>query len=74
MGAGACVSKQSLTPELLPVVLQHLSPCKIGARASTGVRGFTTKARGHRENQKQYPNDSDKCVQKRGGEKEKPVS
>ena len=43
---------------------QHLSPCKIGARASTGVSGFTTKARGHWENRKQYPNDNDNCVQK----------
>ena len=49
------------------MVLQHLSPCKIGARASTGVSGFTTKARGRWENQKQYPNDNDKCVQKWGG-------
>ena len=47
------------------MVLQPLSPCKIGARASTGVSGFTTKARGRWENQKQYPNDNDK--QKRGG-------
>ena len=63
MGAGECVSKWSLTRELAPVVLGHFSPCNIGTQASTQVSGFTTKARGHWENQKKHPSDSDNCAQ-----------
>lgn len=36
MGAGECVSKQSLTRELAPMVLWHFSPCNIGTGLQLG--------------------------------------
>lgn len=45
------------------VLLQPFLPCKIGAGAAIRVSGFTTEARGHWEDQKQYPSDNDSCAE-----------